>query len=56
MINTAQTPILIVHCRTGSLEIASFAFAWKFEVHCRTGSLEMDILTLAMNQREFTAT
>jgi hypothetical protein len=32
--------LIIVHCRTGSLEVKLKAEAFFILVHCRTGSLE----------------
>ena len=37
---------LIVHCRTGSLEIYLLLKKQALVVHCRTGSLEIVIINL----------
>ncbi len=37
---------ILVHCRTGSLEISMIFIKDIERVHCRTGSLEMDELEI----------
>ncbi len=35
---------MVVHCRTGSLEMQITDKALNHAVHCRTGSLEMKVI------------